>query len=249
MPSSPVTVGVSSPPGVVRLEVDITGEYPHGSAAFTQGLELVDGLVLESVGGLGTSSARTSDLASGHVEREVMLPSGMFAMGITAVPGVGVWQLTWRDGVAFLRDPVTLAVVRQVTYAGEGWGVCFDGTRLVMSDGSDRLVFRDPHTFERRGEVSVVRPGWGSVDQLNELECVDGRVWANVWRKNHIVQIAPSTGQVTAVADIGRIVEIERPTGVESVPNGIAAIPDSDDLLLTGKNYRTTFRARLRADR
>lgn len=228
----------------MRLEVEVIGEHPHDRGAFTQGFEVLDGRLLESTGGSGTSSARITDLRSGRVERQVALPSGMYGMGITGVPNVGVWQLTWRDGVAFLRDPVSLDELRRVNFAGESWGLCFDGTRLIMSDGSDRLIFRDARTFERLGEVSVVRPGVGPVDQLNELECVDGVVWANVWRKHYIVRIVPSTGQVTAVADISRIPEIERPHGVESVPNGIAAIPDSDDLLLTGKNYSTVFRAR-----
>lgn len=227
------------------MRADVVGEHPHDRAAFTQGLEVLDSGILESTGGVGTSTARITDRQSGRVLREVALPQGMFGMGITEVPGIGVWQLTWREGFALLRDAVTLAEVRRVRYAGEGWGLCFDGTQLIMSDGSDRLVFRDPRTFERVGEVSVVRPAWGPVDQLNELECVDGVVWANVWRKHFIVRIEPSTGRVTAVADISRIPEIERPVGVESVPNGIAAVPGGE-FLLTGKNYGTIFRVALR---
>ncbi|MEU5695748.1 glutaminyl-peptide cyclotransferase [Actinosynnema sp. NPDC020468] len=227
-------------PSATALRPEVVGSAPHDPTAFTEGLELHDGVLYEGTGLEGQSSLRAVDPATGAVRRRVDLPAPLFGEGVTVV-GDRVWQLTWRDGIAFERDRASLAEVRRVTYRGEGWGLCHDDARLVMSDGSARLTFRDTTTFEATGSVDVTRDGT-PVTQLNELECVGGQVWANVWQTDEIVRIDPASGRVTASADLSSL----RPAGVPAtdVLNGIAAVPGSEEFLVTGKNWPTVFRVR-----
>jgi glutamine cyclotransferase len=177
------------------------------------------------------------------VRRRVDLPQPLFGEGITAV-GSRLWQLTWRNGVAVERDRETLAELRRVHYSGEGWGLCYDGSRLVMSDGTDRLTFRDPHTFDAVGEV-LVRQAGRPVTRLNELECTAGAVWVNVWQTDRILRIDPASGAVTAVVDAaGLLAEHSQPAerAGADVLNGIAALPGGTDFLVTGKLWPHTYR-------
>jgi glutaminyl-peptide cyclotransferase len=221
-------------------QVTVLQKIPHDTNAFTQGLEMVDGVLYEGTGLEGKSEMRRLDPKTGEVKTKVDLQPELFGEGITIV-GPRLWQLTWRNGVAIERDKTTLEEVRRVEYSGEGWGLCFADTRLIMSDGSAKLTFRNASTFEETGSVQVTRDGQ-PVDQLNELECVHGKVWANVWKKDEIVRIDPRTGQVTATLDLSSI----RPagTGSEDVLNGIAAVPGTDEFLVTGKNWPSIFRVR-----
>lgn len=234
-------------PKVELLEPEILHEYPHDRQAHTQGVEMFDGVLLESTGQVGRSSLRATEMTTGRVLRQIDVPEPLYAMGITVVPDVGVWQLTWRDGVAMLRDPRTLAEIRRVRYGGQGWGACFDGTRLITSDGMDRLIVRNPRTFDRTGEIRVTHPGSNRVGELNELECAGNTLWANVWLHDQVLRIDLPTGKVTAVADVRRLKKIERPTGAEDVLNGIAALPGTDEFLLTGKHFGQTFHIRWKA--
>lgn len=214
---------------------------PHDRSSFTQGLELVDGTLYEGTGLHRSSLLRATDPATGEVHRETRLPAELFGEGIT-VTGDRIWQLTWQEGVAIERDRATLGELRRVKYSGEGWGLCFDGSRLVMSDGSDRLTFRDPVTFAPVGEVDV-RRGENTVTELNELECVDGQVWANIWGSNEIVRIDPASGQLTASVDASGLLPPEQRAGAD-VLNGIAAVPGTDEFLITGKYWPSLFRVR-----
>ncbi len=226
------------------LTVDVVAEIPHDPQAFTQGLELVDGVLYEGTGLEGESSIRTVDPETGEVEKKVDLPADMFGEGIT-VAGDTIWQITWRDGVAIRRDRQTLAEEGRVPYDGEGWGLCHDehGDRLIMSDGTDRLTFRDVTTFGEQGEVRVRDTNGQPLTNLNELECVDGTVYANVWQTDRIVRIDPANGQVTAQVDLsGLLPETERADA--DVLNGIAAVPGTDEFLVTGKLWPTMFRVR-----
>ncbi|MEV1121411.1 glutaminyl-peptide cyclotransferase [Actinosynnema sp. NPDC049800] len=237
--SAACTTPPSGPTGG-PTRVEVLGTLPHDPGAFTQGLELVDGVLYEGTGLEGQSSLRRLDPSSGEVRQRVDLPGPLFGEGITVV-GDRIWQLTWRDGVAIERDRDTLEEVRRVTYEGEGWGLCLDGGRLVMSDGTDELAFRDPTSFAETGSVAVRRDG-EPVTLLNELECVDGQVWANVWQTDEVVRIDPANGQVTATVDLSGL----RPADVpkSDVLNGIAAVPGTDEFLVTGKNWPTIFRVR-----
>ena len=233
-------------PGVVALRVEVVAEVPHDPTAFTQGLELVDGVLYEGTGLVGRSEVRATDPETGEVRARTALPGDMFGEGITVV-GDRIWQLTWQHGVAIERDRESLAELRRVGYPGEGWGLCHDGGRLVMSDGSATLTFRDPASFEPVGTVEVTEGGEPLV-RLNELECVDGSVYANVWQTDRIVRIDPDSGAVVASADLSGLLSADERAATD-VLNGIAHVPGTEEFLVTGKLWPTMFRVRFqRAD-
>lgn len=219
--------------------------YPHDPTAFTQGLLLNDGALFESTGLEGQSTLREVELATGKVLRKHDLPADVFAEGLALVDDRLI-QISWQEQRAFVYDADTFAPEDGFTYAGEGWGLCHDGKRLVMSDGSDRLTFRDPATFDPLGDVGVTRDGQ-PVTMLNELECVGGRVYANVWQTNEIVVIDPADGRVTATVDAGALWEqlADRDASLPiDVLNGIAFDPADGTFLVTGKLWPKVFRVR-----
>jgi glutamine cyclotransferase len=227
----------AGPSSVPLLDWEVVTRRPHDTEAFTQGLQLdEDGRLFESTGLWGRSSLREVEPQSGAVLRSRPGSDDHFAEGLALV-GDELVQLTWRSGVALRYDPDTFEVVGRYHYDGEGWGLCFDGTRLIMSDGSDRLTFRDPQTFEVQGAVSVTAAGQ-PLDQLNELECVDDEVWANVWQTDAIVRIDPADGRVTGELDLAGIIE-PHPAASDAgaVLNGIAYDPGAGTLLVTGKRW------------
>jgi glutamine cyclotransferase len=232
-----------TPAGTAELlRPQVLAELPHDTRAFTQGLELgPDGALYEGTGLEGRSQLREVDPATGGVRRSVPLPGKLFGEGIT-VMGDRIWQLTWKDGVALEWDRASLTLLRQVQIDGEGWGLCHDGDRLVRSDGSNRLRFHDPVTFAETGSVAVTLDG-EPVNELNELECVDGQVWANVWQTDRIVRIDPADGHVTAVVDASGLLDDRRRAGTD-VLNGIASLGNGE-YLLTGKLWPSYFRVRL----
>jgi glutamine cyclotransferase len=220
-----------------QLTAEVVSTLPHDRTAFTEGLEFAGGTLYESTG-LAGQSTLTAGPPGGPPRTTVALPSPLFGEGVTVL-GSTLWQLTWQDGFAIERDATTLAELRRVRYEGEGWGLCHqaDG-RLVMSNGSARLTFRDPETFAVTGGVDVGR------DQLNELECVGGDVYANVWHTDTVLRIDAATGRITGIIDAGRLRAQLNTTGTEDVLNGIAAVPGTDEFLLTGKQWQVTFRVR-----
>ncbi|MBF6187096.1 MULTISPECIES: glutaminyl-peptide cyclotransferase [Nocardia] len=223
-----------------RLRIEVVATRPHDRTAFTQGLEVAGGVLYEGTGLTGRSFVRATDLATGAELARADVPGEYFGEGITKA-GATLWQLTWRDGVAFARDPATLRVLREVRYEGEGWGLCTRGERLVMSDGSDTLTFRDPETFAVTG-TRTLRDRRGA--RLNELDCApDGSVYANDYPSNRILRIDPDTGEVTGVADTGGLLTRAERADAD-VPNGIAALPGTDRFLLTGKYWPTMFEVR-----
>lgn len=225
---------------VPRLRVQVLGTLPHDTSAFTEGLELDNGLLYEGTGLVGRSEVRAGPPGAAPTVRAT-LEAPLFGEGIT-VAGPDLWQLTWQNGVAIERDARTLAELRRVDYQGEGWGLCHQQDRLVMSNGSNQLTFRDPATFAALGTVTV-HSGSQTFDQLNELECAGGSVYANVWQTDTILRIDPGNGEVTAVIDAsGLLTDAQRQQA--DVLNGIAAIPGSDEFLLTGKLWPEMFRVK-----
>ena len=236
----------SEPAAPLRLRPHVLEKIPHDTAAFTEGLEIDGGVLYEGTGLEGRSDLRATDPDTGRVTRRAALPKGVFGEGITVV-GAVIWQLTWQDGVAIKRDRTTFAETGRATYAGEGWGLCHDGRRLVMSNGTARLTFRDPATFAETGHTEVVDAAGRPVPLLNELECVGGAVYANVWKTDRIVRIDPGSGKVTATIDLtGLLPAADRAEA--DVLNGIAAIPGTDEFLVTGKLWPTMFRVRFVTD-
>lgn len=236
-----VPVGESDPQPA-RGAVEIVDAFAHDPGLFTQGLQVHDGQIYESTGRYGSSEVQRRPLREVDPTVRVEMAPDEFGEGLAVTPDT-LWTLTWREGIAHNRDPRTLEVRSQVPYEGEGWGLCFNGAQLVMSDGSDELTFRDPVTFEPTDTVSVTAGGT-PVRQLNELECGDGTVLANVWMTDEIVRIDPSTGAVTAIYDASEL-EQPRPGDPDAVLNGIAALPDSDTVLLTGKLWSQMYEVRL----
>ena len=228
--------------GVVdELRVEVIARRDRDASVFTQGFEL-DGDVLFETGGIyGESTVRIVDAATGAATGSIDLPDELFAEGLTLVDDELI-VLTWQEGIALVLDPQTLAELERRTYDGEGWGLCDDGVRLVMSNGTDRLTFRDRVTFAPLGEVAVTADG-APMSQLNELECVDGEVYANVWQTDTIVRIDPGTGVVTARIDASGLLD-----GAERVRadvlNGIAYDDEADTFLVTGKRWPAMFEVR-----
>ncbi len=223
-----------------ELRPTILAEIPHDSSAFTEGLEIDGSTLYESTGLVGQSQLRELDAASGALHRAVSLPPGYFGEGITVV-GDRIWQLTYRNGVAIEWDKSTLTPMREVYLNGEGWGLCRDGDRLVRSDGTNRLHFHDATDFAETGSVNVVTQDAEPLTGLNELACVDGQVWANIFRSDHIARVDPAAGLVTAVVDADGL--LAGPRAKNQVLNGITHVGD-EIFLLTGKYWPSMFRVR-----
>ncbi len=226
-------------PVVHELRATVLAELPHDSAAYTEGLELDGAVLWEATGMAGESQLRQLDPANGAVRRTVSLPDTYFGEGITVVND-RIWQVTYRDNVAIEWDKGTMTPMREVATTGEGWGVCWDGNRLIRSDGSDRLHFHAPTDFTETDSITITRDG-APLAGLNELECVSGQVWANVWPTDEIVRIDPTSGVVNTVVDASGLLGQPRTNG--QVLNGIAYI-NGDEFLLTGKYWPSAFHVR-----
>jgi len=211
---------------------------PHDETAFTQGLEFYGDRLFESRGLRGSSGLTEINASDGEVLRDISLAPQLFGEGITVV-GDTIIQLTWTSGKAFVYDIETLSVVNQFEYEGEGWGLCFDGTSLYMSDGSDILTLRDPVSFAITGSMKVTSD-LVSVNRLNELECVDNHVYANMWQTDTIIGIDTSSGHVDRVIDASALQTYEG-VSVANVLNGIAYSKASDSFLVTGKLWPLMF--------
>jgi glutaminyl-peptide cyclotransferase len=223
----------------LRLRAQVVRTYPHDRAAFTQGLVLHNGKIFESTGLVGRSTLREVELATGSVIRSVDVPPPVFAEGLALV-GTKLFQLTWQNGKVFTYDSATFKKTGEFAYRGEGWGLCYDGRQLVMSDGSDKLTFRQPSDFSIARTVAVTMDG-KPVGNLNELECVDDVVYANVWMTDTIVRIDAKSGRVLAVIDAANLLTAAERAGVD-VLNGIAYDPSDRSFLITGKLWPKVFR-------
>ncbi|MDE0653293.1 MAG: glutaminyl-peptide cyclotransferase [bacterium] len=225
------------------LQIVVVGELLHSPTAFTQGLEISDGRLYESTGARADRASTLRELHrdTGDVLRLHEITEDVFAEGITFVDD-RIYQLTWKDEVAFVWDPEPeeFAELERFEYEGQGWGLCYNGHVLVMSDGSAELHFRDPVTFERAGNPVLVTLEGEELPSLNELECVGEYVWANVWQTDLIVRIDPVTGRVLAIADASDLGQ-PRPDDPNAVLNGIAWDPDTETFLVTGKDWPAMY--------
>lgn len=215
--------------------------FPHDPGAYTQGLVFADSVLYESTGLYGQSDVRTVDLATGKVRRSVPLSAKRFGEGLALLRG-RLYQLTWQSELGYIYDAATLAPVDSFHYHGEGWGLATDGVELIMSDGSDTLRFLNPATFEVTRRLAVSFSTGTPAAKLNELEFIDGELFANVYQSDWIVRIDPRSGLVREVLDLSALPEKakERSPGDE-VLNGIAFDPRSRHLLITGKHWATLF--------
>jgi glutamine cyclotransferase len=212
--------------------------FPHDRGAFTQGLVFGEGKLYEGTGLKGKSSLREVDLETGDVLRVHNLQNDYFGEGI-ALWDDSIVQLTLSSGKGFIYDAATFELRREFTYDTGGWGITSDGERLIMSDGTSMLHFLDPETFQRIGQV-IVKDGKRPVIGLNELEYIEGEVYANVWQTDLIARISPGSGKVTGWIDLAGILDPADRAGAD-VLNGIAYDPDGNRLFVTGKLWPRLF--------
>lgn len=226
--------------GMAELGLEVRRTLPHDPGAYTQGLLIHEGTFLESTGQYGRSELRQVEIATGEVLRSHRLSEDHFGEGI-AVVGGRVIQLTWKAGLAFVYDIETFTLLETLEYEGEGWGLCYDGESLYMSDGSGTLDIRDPATFEVRGQLLVTRDGFSARD-LNELECVGDHIYANVYQTNRIVRIDKATGAITGELDaLSLALASRRPSDAGAVFNGIAWNEAAGTFYVTGKLWPDMF--------
>lgn len=228
----------SASPAVERT-YRVVAHFPHDPSAFTQGLLISGGALYESTGGYGASSIRIVHLESGRVLRRQSLPDNRFGEGL-AFARNRLYQLTWKAGSVFVRDPDTLDAVAEFRYSGEGWGLAGMGDELVMSDGSAELRFLDAGDFTERRRIEV-RDGGSPVVGLNELEAVEGELYANVWPTDRIAIIEPADGRVRGWLDLSGILPLVMRGPHTDVLNGIAYDSDARRLFVTGKNWPRLF--------
>ncbi len=226
------------PAAVEHLVVEVRAVYPHDPVAFTQGLVWDGGVLYESTGLYGKSSLRRIEPLSGEVVEIRSVDPNLFGEGLALV-GDRLVQLTWKSGIALVYDLMTLDLIDEYGFNGEGWGLAYDGKRLVMSDGSHRLTERDINDFRWRATTEVMLDG-EPVGNLNELEFAEGDLYANVWGEERIVRIEVETGRVTAVIDASGLLTVAERSRVD-VLNGIAYDAASKTFWLTGKFWPKLF--------
>ena len=237
--SAPTETTAAQPSAVVQsLAVKVHRTLPHDTSAYTQGLLWWDGRLYESTGQYGRSDLRRLDPETGDVEQELDISPAYFGEGLARVDDRLI-MLTWKAQRAFVFGLERFDEQRTFHYDGEGWGLCNDGSRLVMSNGSNRLTFRDLESFEVLGDVAVTLRGF-PLTQINELECVGGAVYANVYQTDYLVRIDPETGRVTHYIDAAGLLTREEARGVD-VLNGIAFDPDAETFYITGKLWPKMF--------
>lgn len=216
---------------------EIINAYPHDKEAFTQGLVFEGGYLYEGTGQYGTSSLRKVELETGSVLQMHRLPPQFFGEGITIYKN-RIIQLTWRSRVGFVYDKQSFRVLRKFRYTTEGWGITHDGAQLIMSDGTATLYFLDPETLTQVGTLQV-RDANGSVRNINELEYIEGEIYANVWKQKRIARISPKTGIVVGWIDLGRLCTWK------GVLNGIAYDSEHGRLFVTGKLWPYIYEIKL----
>jgi len=216
---------------------------PHDENAYTQGLFIHNGFLYQSTGQRGSSYLQKIDYKQGRILQSVALPPQYFGEGACEHQG-RIYQLTWEERTCFVYDAATMKQIGTLSYQGEGWGLTSDGTRLIMSNGTSTLYFRDPETFVVLGTITVMN-GNRPVELLNELEYIEGEIWANVYTTDEIVRIDPATGKVTGIIDLRGILARQFQTPRTEVLNGIAYDAENKHIYVTGKYWAKMYRISL----
>jgi len=221
----------------------VVQSYPHDREAFTQGLIFDKGIMFESTGQKTSSSLREAELKTGKVVRQLDLDDTLFGEGITLY-GDRLYLVTWQNRVGFVYDKTTFKVINKIYYATEGWGLATIGNKIVMSDGTNTLYYYDPETFTVISRIEVY-DNEQKVDSLNELEYINGEIWANVWMSDNIARIDPLTGKVLAYINLkGLLPESEKKPDTD-VLNGIAFDKESGRIFVTGKKWPKLYEIRV----
>ena len=222
---------------------EVVAEYPHQRTSYTQGLQFVDGELWEGTGEYGHSQLLRTDLATGKVLQSKKLSKEEFGEGITVL-GDKIYQLTWLNGKLHIYDKATLRHLATHTYKGEGWGLTTDGEKLYMSDGTNYIRVLNPKTLAQERRFGVTLRGQ-SLQNLNELEWIDGKIWANVYTTDYIVIINPENGAVEGVVDLSGILPASEQDSKTDVLNGIAYDATTKRIFVTGKNWSKLFEIRV----
>ena len=222
----------------VESSIVVVDTIAHDSNSFTQGLEYYNGTLLESSGLYGSSSIRQVNPANGEIIRSLPINESLFAEGIT-VKGDSIIMLTWKEGLALEIDIEDFRIIGNYTYQGEGWGICFNGDHFVTSNGSSVLSYRDQQTFETNYSVNITWDG-ELVQNLNELECVNDKIYANIWMQDTIIVINSTTGMVETFASAKTLSE-NHEGPLNEVLNGIALDHNRDGFWITGKNWSEMY--------
>lgn len=239
----PAAPPLPAPAVVKRLKWSVVASHPHDAGAFTQGLLWHDGGFYESTGLEGQSTVRRVEFPSGRVVKSTKLAPDLFGEGLTMF-GNRLIQLTWqtRRGLVYERD--SLRLLRDFSYRTEGWGITSDGRDLIMSDGTSTLTYLDANTFKPRRRLGVTLNGQ-PLRMLNELEWIEGKIWANVWQTNLVAQIDPASGRVVSTLDLTGILTPQESNGDEDVLNGIAYDAKTKRIFVTGKLWPRLFQIKV----
>jgi len=227
------------PETIPTYSYKIKNSWPHDRRAYTQGLIFLNGILWESTGQYGSSSLRKVELKTGKVIKQIPVPQKYFAEGMTVFNNK-VFQLTWQEHKGFIYDSVTFQKQGEFTYTGEGWGLTHDGESLIMSDGTNGIRFLDPATLQTKRIISVLDAG-EPVEQLNELEYINGEIYANIYQTDRIARIEPKSGKIVGWIDLTGLLKSKDRTGEEDVLNGIAYDEAGKRLFVTGKMWPKLF--------
>jgi glutamine cyclotransferase len=226
-----------------RLTYQVISTRPHDPDAYTQGFQLIQGRLFESTGHYGQSSVREVDPATGKILRKRPLSKQVFGEGLT-LHDDEIWVLTWKENTAYVFDRESFKLLRSFPYPGEGWGLTSNGSQLIMSNGSSELKFIHPKDFQTVKSITV-KDGNQPIDQLNELEWVDGEIFANIYMTDRIARISPEDGTVTGWLDLSGLRNLLPKPNRAEVLNGIAHDRDSGHLLVTGKYWPQMFEIKI----
>ena len=231
----------SNEPQIKRYTCQVVNVYPHDQTAFTQGLVFENNFLYESTGLYGYSTLRQVKLETGEILQLYHLPNHFFGEGITIFNDT-IIQLTWQSHIGFVYDKQSFKLLQEFSYPTEGWGITPDGTRLIMSDGTANLYFLDPEKFQRIGQIEV-RDGDTPIKNLNELEFIKGKIYANILGEDKIAIINPLTGQVSGWIDLSGLGPVNRDSG--NVANGIAYDENGERIFVTGKMWPQVYEIKL----
>ncbi len=235
-------VNTITPPA--NINYNIVAIYPHDTASFTQGLQWINDTLYEGTGLEGESRLMMVDLNTGKATKSIALDPSFFGEGITLLNG-RIYELTWQNNKVFVYDAKTLKKIKEFSWDHEGWGITNNGKDLIVSTGSSNLYFVDPETFKEKNIIGVMDNN-GPVGNLNELEYVDGAVYANIYLSDYIVKIDPSNGHVTGKINLSGILQKSgKPYNPDNVLNGIAYNTNKKSFYITGKNWPALFEVKL----
>ena len=228
------------PPPPANLSYSIVNVYPHDTSSFTEGLVVYKGFIYESTGEHGSSKLLKADIKSGKIEKQISLDSVFFGEGISILNDT-IYQLTYKEGKVFVYNEKDFKKIKEFAFDKEGWGLTNDGKNLIATNGTNNLYYYNPSDFKLIKEVEVLEAGTPAFN-LNEVEYIDGFIYANQWQMPYILKIDPSNGNVVAKCDLSEIwnrVKAKEP--LSDVPNGIAYDSSSKKIFITGKNWPDLF--------